>query len=252
MRARLPRVPDLDQPVVAPCPLPVQVLVPRDELRHQRTEETARVVAVAGVAIDVPDRRRMERRLHDPRRLGLLRGARGKLGSPELRPREVARVFCEPDVRQQAVRPLSREDPLELGLRSLLVPARVPDRDARRVPAPLVWVEVGGRAGRVSHPVPLEDCHRPLREVAVRSRQARSSLRLEPTPRRARELGRLHFAILEYQVVEHQSMGAQAHRDGRNCVDRRRQLLPSDAVIGASRRPPRAEPRRPRAAPADP
>src|SRR6266540_3035782 len=107
---------------------------------------------------------------------------------PELGPREVARLIGEANVRQEPVGPLARKEPPELGLGPLLVPARVADRDAGRVPAPLVRVEAGGRAGCVADPVLLEDGGGPLREVAVRTCKTFYGVWLECARRHAREL----------------------------------------------------------------
>ncbi len=193
VHAGLPRVPDLHQPVVATRALAVEVLVPRDELRLKLAQKALRLLCVPRAAVDLPGGRRVHGRLDDPRRRRLRGRQRREMGLPELGPGEVAGIASEPDVREEPVRPLAREDRAQLGLRALLIPARITDRDARRIPAPLVRVEMRRRAGRVAHPVRLEHSRRSVRKVTVGSGKTFGSVRLQPARRRARELRRLHL-----------------------------------------------------------
>src|SRR5512132_4592634 len=93
--------------------------------------------------------------------------ARRAVRLPELRARKVPSVVREADVGQKPVRPLPGEDPAELGLRPPLIETGVSDRDARRVPAPLMRVEARGGPCGVAHPVRLEHLHGLTGQVLV-------------------------------------------------------------------------------------
>ena len=158
-------MPDLDEPVVAPRPLAVEVRATRRASARALPGTRAPARALRQL-IEAQRRRRVDGRLHDARGVHTRRSVGGPPGLPELRPREVAAAARrEDDVRQEAVRPLAREERAELALRPTLVPAGVAHRDARRVPAPLVRVETR-RPCPVTEPVRLEHLERPRRECA--------------------------------------------------------------------------------------
>src|SRR5439155_17669717 len=91
-------------------------------------------------------------------------------------PREVPDRVGEPDVREEPVSPLTVEHRSQLGLGALLVEVGVRDRDAPRVPAPLVRVEPGRRAGRVTEPVGVEHLERLLSERGIRIDELRTAV----------------------------------------------------------------------------
>ena len=77
--------------------------------------------------------------------------------SPEVRAWEVAPVAPrEDDVRQESVTPLAGEQRAKLRLGAVLVPACIPHRDTRRVPAPLVRIQARRRLRRMPEPVRVE------------------------------------------------------------------------------------------------
>jgi len=149
---------------VAPDP---EVGVLGDQLGVQPRQEGQRLRWVGGVPVDLK-RRRMQRRLGDPRGRHAVGMAAGAAGLPEVGAGEVAagrHGGVEDDVGQHAVGPLRTEQRLQLGLGALLVVPGPPDRDEGRVPAPLVRVQAARWHRRGAQPVVVE--HRPGRGLQL-------------------------------------------------------------------------------------
>lgn len=165
VHAGLPRVAQRREPAAVAIALAVEVVVPGAELRLKLAKEGERRLAVARALVDAADGRGVQRRLDDPGRARVGGGVGRARRLPHRGAREVAVArSAEHDVRHEAVRPLPLEQRAELRARALLVAARQADRDQRRVPAPLVRVEVRSRARAAPEPVAIEDSLRRVDE----------------------------------------------------------------------------------------
>src|SRR5215217_293115 len=137
---------------------PVEVFVPRLEVRKSVLEERSRLLRILGALVDAQSGGRVYRRLDDAARLGVRRGV-GALGSvPEVYTGKVhAEAGVEDYLGQETVLPLSVEEVGKLFGGAVLVVARVADGDQRRVPRPLVRVQPWPRLGVVAGPVEVQN-----------------------------------------------------------------------------------------------
>ena len=149
---RLPGVQDDYQTVLVPA-CRVQPVVPALERWHDLLEE-----ADVGVGlVQDPHRRREDRRLRDPARRDL-GGAVAGGGAPELGAGRVVGIRnVEDDVWDHSVLPLAAKERTHLGSPTRRVDACEADRDQRRVPVPLVRVEVATGPDEGAHVVAGQD-----------------------------------------------------------------------------------------------
>jgi hypothetical protein len=166
VHALLPGVDHGHQPAAAQVPAVQQIAVPGGQPRVHPGQEAAGARQFGVGAVHQPGRERVDGWLHDPGRLYGARGARraaGGGGAPEVGAGEVGVERyggVEDDVRYTPVGPLGGQQRLQLGLRPPRREVPQADRDERRVPGPLVRIQVPGGDGRAARPVGVQHAGR--------------------------------------------------------------------------------------------
>src|ERR671932_1611597 len=106
---------DVDQSLASWIPLPVEVLVPRDEPQERPLQKCPRVRLVSCALVDPQHGGGVDGRLDHARRLAMVGGMRTVVCMPEVNPRKILdELRVEDDLGQQAVFPLAVEEVVQL------------------------------------------------------------------------------------------------------------------------------------------